>query len=304
MEKVKNVCFNNWCCGSHMRFEGSLSETLTRSVNMGMCSVQFFMGNPKNVHSRTEISESDIKSCHQIIKNFPINVFSHFPYCVNLTGSISTKCLAWEEKNEKTDKEAQIKCENNIKSSLRSIEYELEVLANFKTKTGVVIHPGNWFDRKQGLNAISKSINKIKFPPNSTLLLENSAGQGNSLATTLSELKQIYDGLNENQKSHVGICIDTCHLFAYGDYDIRKKSEVDRFMSDFDKLFTRDKLKLIHLNDSTTDFKSRKDNHALIGEGYIWKNNLEPLIYFLNCVKGIPLVLETIPDDIFTIADL
>lgn len=294
MKSKQTIHFNNWCCGSHMSFNGSISDTLTDSLNMGMYSVQFFMGNPKSVKSRAKVTETDIKKCNEIISTTPINVFSHFPYCVNLAGSITNRCLAWnDEKNEDT-----------IMTSIKSIEYELSILAQFKTKNGVVIHPGNWFDREKGLLAIAKSINKINFPIGSTLLLENSAGQGNSLATTLTELKKIFDNLNETRKSHVGICIDTCHLFAFGDYDIRKISEVDRFLTDFDKHFERSKLKLIHLNDSTTDFKSRRDNHALIGTGYIWKDNLDSLRYFLNKTNGIPIVLETVPDDIFTISDL
>ena len=216
-----------------------------------------------------------------LINNFPVNVFSHFPYCVNLAGSIGNKYLAWsDEKNS----------ESVLLASLKSIEYELGTLAKFdKVKNGVVIHPGNWFDRKEGLLAIAKSINRINFPVNSTLLLENSAGQGNSLAS---------------KQSCIGICIDTCHLFAYGDYDFRDIKEIDRFLKDFDTLFGRSKLKSIHLNDSTKPLKSKKDNHAFIGTGCIWKDNLSSLVYLLNKTKGIPIVLETSPSDMEIIENL
>lgn len=289
---------NNWLVGSHMRFRDNIADTVISSLNKNMASVQFFLGNPKCISKRAYIEEADINRVKELD---PINIFTHFPYCVNLAGSISLKCLAWDDsKNEK-----RLLCESILLGGLKSIEYELKITSSFnKVKNGVVIHPGNWPDRKEGLKAIAASINKIKFPKGSTLLLENSAGQGNSLATTFEEIKAIIDDLNEEQKQYIGICIDTCHIFAYGDYDLRECKEVDRMLSDFDKLFGRNMLKLIHLNDSTTKLKSRRDNHAFIGEGYIWKDNITSLIHLLNETAGIPTVLETTPDDMETIEHL
>ena len=135
-------------------------------------------------------------------------------------------------------------------------------------------------------------------------IIEFSAGQGTSLATTLEELHNIYTLISN--KSHVGICLDTAHLFGYGDYNLSKSSQVERLFDDFHKLFGLDKLKLIHLNDSLVPLGSKKDRHALIGTGYIWGESMESLIVlFALCKKAnIPIILETDKDDVLKIIKL
>lgn len=267
--------------GSHTQFSGNITDTLLTSIKYGMYSVQFFLGNPQST-TRTKISDSDIEKSKKICQKFPMNVYSHFPYISNLAGSVS--CLAWNGNEEQDEKTMAV---------IKSIEYELSILANFE-KNGVVIHPGNFKDRDTGLKTISKSINKINFPPNSKLILENSAGQGCSLATTFTEIKTIIDNIDDEKKKHIGVCIDTCHIFAYGDYDISKKSEIDRMFVDFDTIIGRKYLSLIHFNDSLECLGSKKDRHQLIGDGKIFLDN-SIVSYFIELSKKskIPMILET-----------
>ena len=139
----------------------------------------------------------------------------------------------------------------------------------------------NYTDRAAGLKTISESISKINFPENSKLLLENSAGQGTSLATTLQEIKTIIDGVDESKQKHLGVCIDTAHLHGYGEYDVSKISEIDRLFNDFDEIIGKELLSLIHFNDACVEFGSRKDRHFCILQGEIFKD-AEVVRYFIK----------------------
>ena len=158
-----------WNIGSHIDFKGDLFNTIENAIRKGMYSLQFFMGS-KLSYKRTKITKKDISKTQKLIDKFPISVFTHAPYCFNLAGS--KNILAWD--NNKAQ-------DNKTMNMLQNLEYEINIIGTLNG--GVVVHPGNHIDRERGLRAISKSINKIKFEGNSHLLLENSAGQGTSLAT-------------------------------------------------------------------------------------------------------------------------
>lgn len=288
-EIVRND-LQRWIVGSHIGFSGKISDTILATINHGMGACQFFMGSNKSF-ARTKITESDIEKSKGLLARFPISVFTHFPYIANLAGSSTEKLLAWT---------GSAVCDRKVENVLKNLEYELNTIAKLGIpKSGVVIHPGTFKNRVGGLKAISTSINKINFEENSQLLLENSAGQGASLATTLTELKTILDGVEKTKQKHVGICIDTCHLFAYGDYDISSSIIVENFFEDFDHILGLEKLKLIHLNDSLLPLKCKKDRHERIGCGKIWSESRDSLFKILEkCSKiGVPAVLETTTDD-------
>lgn len=280
--------------GSHIKFSKKIYDTILNAQSRGYYSMQFFMGNQYS-YKRSQIGDKDLQKCISHLQEYPLNVYTHFPYVANLAGS--KDILAWEDNK---------KMNSQITELLRGLEYELNTLAQLQTTCGVVIHPGNYPDRKKGLTAIAKSINRIKFRTGAQLLLENSAGQGTSLCTTLEEYKEIYDQLNENQKEYVGLCIDTCHLFAYGDYNFGKIEDIDRFFIDLDSKVGLDHLKLIHLNDSKMKQGSKKDRHALLGTGCIWGENYNSLRYFMNILDegNIPFVLETGPMDMYTLTQI
>lgn len=273
-----------WEVGSHTQFTKNIYNTLKRSIFLGMNVTQFFMGNPKSFQ-RHRVTVEDIQLCKKILNRFPLHVFSHFPYVANLAGSV--KQLAWAG-----DKQQDWKTQNII----NELEYELSVLSNFTMKrNGVVIHPGNYKDRKIGLSTIAKSINKINFTEGSTLLLENAAGQGCSLATTFEEIKEIIDQVDEEKQQYIGVCVDTAHICGYGEYDLSKCSEVIRMFEEFDKIIGIEKFILLHLNDSVVHLGSKKDEHACLGSGHIWAKSFDSLILLLDICKKyeIPAMLET-----------
>lgn len=282
-----------WEVGCHVGFSGKISDTVWTAINHGMYTLQFFLGNPHSFN-RSKITDGDITETLKLLKKFPIKIFSHFPYVANLAGSVSS--LAWKDDLNQNNKTLKL---------LKSLEYELHIISLFESCSGgVVIHPGSFPDRNEGLLTIAKSINKINFSTNSKLILENSAGQGTSLATTLQELKTIID--NVTKKEHIGVCIDTCHLYAYGEYDLSKTEEITRLFLDFDSIIGLKYFSLLHLNDSTQPLKSCKDRHACLTTGCIWKENIDSLITLLNICKkhNIPIVLETHGIDMITLSML
>lgn len=282
--------------GANTTFRQEIFPTLWEAINYGAYSVQFFLGNPRGLQ-RARISQTDLEKSRQVLKRFPLHVFTHFPYITNLAGTVDS--LAWDGNSD---------VDTKLTAVLEQLQYEVNLVGQLDCPNcfhGVVIHPGCHVNRTKGLKAIAASINRIDFAPGAILLLENSAGQGRSLGTTLAELKQIYDQIELSKQHHVRICIDTCHLFAAGQYDLGKRTDIDRFWADITVIFP-DQLQLIHLNDSVEDWNSRKDRHACLGTGRIWTGKLDLLLYFLQqCEKRkVPLILETHGMDMITIAAL
>ena len=250
---------NNVYLGSHIPFQGSLKNTIQFALENSMNTLQFFLGSPKS-YSLYNVTDDDLSEAVNLSEHFDIPVFSHAKYLYNLAGS--KKSLAWNGDSNQDRK---------TKNIIRLLETELGVLSNFK-RNGVIVHPGNYTDREAGIKAISESISKIDFPENSKLLLENSAGQGTSLATTLQEIQTIILGVDESKQKYLGVCIDTAHLHGYGEYDVSKISEIDRLFEDFDEIIGKERLSLIHFNDACVPFGSRKDRHFCILQGEIFKD--------------------------------
>lgn len=291
----KTIYHLNWIIGAHTGFSKRICDTLWTSINYGMHTTQFFMGNQRSFN-RARISFNDISECKKILKRWPMHVFTHFPYTANFAGSV--KQLAWDGDDEQDRKTMHI---------INQLQYEASVLSNFDTLlNGVVIHPGSFPDRKKGMKAIAASLNRINFTDGGKVLLENCAGEGSKIPATLKELAYIFEHIDKDKQENIGVCIDTCHLFAVGDYDLRQVSEIDRLFEDFDRLLGMSRWTLLHLNDSETEKGARVDLHACIGSGHIWGESFDSLIHLLNkCKKhGIPAVLETHGLDMLTLACL
>lgn len=155
-------------------------------------------------------------------------------------------------------------------------------------------HPGsslNKISTENCLALIAESINiALDKTKGVTAVIENTAGQGNNLGNEFWQLKYIIDRIED--KSRIGVCLDTCHTFAAG-YDII--NEYDKVFDEFDKTVGFQYLCGMHLNDSKKAFASRVDRHECIGEGLIGKAFFERLILDAR-FDNIPLILET-PDD-------
>lgn len=273
--------------GGHLGFSGKVFPTIAAAIEDGMMTVQFFMGNPKSAWKRTLLTDDDIEASRALLRRFPMNVFSHFPYCANLAGRSKVGELAWS---------GNTAVDGSLTGVMEALELELATMARLRSgRSGVVIHPGSYPDRAIGHATVAHTLNRIKFAEDSVLLLENCAGEGNKLCRTFDEIRGVLDLVNEDQRKHVKVCVDTAHLWGQGDYDLSTVAGIDAMFEDFDRSLGISAFYLLHLNDSRVPMGSKKDAHACLGEGYIWGNGFGSLIRLMERCKeyGIPMVLET-----------
>jgi deoxyribonuclease-4 len=141
-----------------------------------------------------------------------------------------------------------------------------------------------------GLERIVKAINSaFSAAENSVmLLLENTAGTKNSMGGSFGDIAGIIDALDTKR---VGICLDTCHLFAAG-YELRTPEGLDRTIDDFNSSIGLEKLRLVHLNDSKGGLGSGLDRHEHIGLGAIGETGFKTILGFEK-IRALPLILET-----------
>lgn len=160
-------------------------------------------------------------------------------------------------------------------------------------------HPGSHL-RKISEDAcieyIAQACNKVLDQTQGvSLVIENTAGQGSNLGHRFEHLAAIIDKVED--KSRMGVCIDTCHAFTAG-YDIRSKEAYDKTMRDFEKIVGFKYLMGMHLNDSKPPLGSRKDRHHSLGEGEIGWDAFK-FIMQDERMDDIPLILETIDPTIW-----
>ena len=157
-------------------------------------------------------------------------------------------------------------------------------------------HPGSHLKRiddEGSLKRIAESINmSLERTSGVTAVLENTAGQGSNLGFRFEHLAYIIDRIDD--KSRVGVCLDTCHTFAAG-YDLRTAEACDATFAEFDRIIGFNYLRGMHLNDAMRPLGSRIDRHSPLGDGEIgW----ECFNYIARDARfdNIPLILET-PDE-------
>ena len=156
----------------------------------------------------------------------------------------------------------------------------------------LVSHPGNHMgDLESGLrrnaDAITEALERV--PGRCILAMEATAGSGTSLGGRFEELAKIIEYVPEPHRSRMGVCTDTCHLYAAG-YDLGK--DFDGVWNRFDDVVGRERLKAMHLNDSKTPFNSRRDRHELIGEGALGPKPFRRIVRDERFAT-IPKVIET-----------
>jgi deoxyribonuclease-4 len=159
---------------------------------------------------------------------------------------------------------------------------------------GLVIHPGSYVDssEEQGLRQIVRALDQALAHTDGMQVevwLETTAGQGSSLGYRFEHLQFLLDEVASNER--LGICIDSCHLFAAG-YPLASAAEYDGTMEQFDRTVGLDRVRAFHLNDSKRPLGSRVDRHEHIGEGQL---GLTPFRRIINDPRfaDLPMYLET-----------
>jgi deoxyribonuclease-4 len=160
-------------------------------------------------------------------------------------------------------------------------------------------HPGSHLmqiDEDKCLERISESLNiALAQTQGVTAVIENTAGQGSNLGFRFEHLAKIIDGVED--KSRVGVCIDTCHAFAAG-YDLRTVEECEKTFRHFEDVVGFKYLRGMHLNDAKSEFNSRVDRHHSLGQGNIGNTVFSWMMRDAR-FEGIPMILETVDPEIW-----
>lgn len=253
--------------GCHLSISKGFYEMGKDAVSINANTIQFFTRNPRGGAAKP-IDEEDVRKFKELAKEHGIeNLLAHAPYTLNA-------CAATENIREFA--------KNTMKDDLKRMEYFPGSYYNF--------HPGSHVGQgvETGIDYIVEMLNGIITKKQTTkVLLETMAGKGSEVGRNFQEIKQIMDRVN--LKEHIGVCLDTCHIFD-GGYDIVNK--LDEVIEEFDKVIGLENLYAIHLNDSMNQLESHKDRHAKIGEGNI---GLEAITRIINHPKlrHLPFFLET-----------
>ena len=157
-------------------------------------------------------------------------------------------------------------------------------------------HPGSHLKKistEECLDRVAESINiALRATKGVTAVIENTAGQGSNVGFAFWQLKRIIDGVED--RSRVGICLDTCHSFAAG-YDLSSELACERTFEEFDREVGFQYLRGVHLNDALRPLGSRIDRHTPLGEGQIGWDCFR-FIARDSRFDDLPLILET-PDE-------
>ncbi|WP_064560072.1 deoxyribonuclease IV [Buttiauxella brennerae] len=264
--------------GAHVSAAGGLENAAIRAHELEATAFALFTKNQRQWRAAPLTDEviSNFKRACEKYHYGPGQILPHDSYLINLGHPV-------EEALEKSR-------EAFIDEMERCMQLGLTLL-NF--------HPGSHLmqiPEEECLVRIAQSINiALDKTEGVTAVIENTAGQGSNLGFRFEHLAAIIDGVED--KSRVGVCIDTCHAFAAG-YDLRTEANCEETFADFDRIVGFEYLRGMHLNDAKSAFGSRVDRHNSLGEGNIGHT---PFAWIMrdNRFDGIPLILETTNPDIW-----
>ncbi|KAG2476080.1 MAG: putative endonuclease 4 [Nitrosopumilales archaeon] len=261
--------------GCHVSISGSIDKAVDNATERDCTAFQIFTRSPRSWHAK-DLVDADVKSYKEKLDQSEIDRFAtvaHMPYLPNLATpnqDVYTK-------------------------SLNTLVKEVERCG----KLGIpylVTHLGSHLGtgEENGIKRIVKGLEKAATLKNDVMiLLENTAGQKNSVGSDFTQLGSIFSKLKPAKR--FGVCFDTCHTFAAG-YDLRTEKGVKETFEKFDDSVGLEHLKILHLNDSKGELGSNLDRHYHIGLGGIGEKGMSAVIKLMN-KKKIPIILETPIDD-------
>jgi deoxyribonuclease-4 len=255
--------------GAHVSTSGGPATAPGRGAAIGATALQLFTKTP-NMWREPEVTPEIAAAFRRARDEHPFGaIVSHDSYLINLASP---------------DPELRAKSQQAFRGELtRSQALGLD---------GIVSHPGNFIDDhdagiERNAGAITEALRAV--PGTVMVYLETTAGSGTVLGRTFEELRDIRDLIGSDVRERVGFCADTCHLYSAG-YDL--VNDFDGVWDAWDRIIGLQHLRCLHLNDSKNPFASRKDRHALIGEGSL---GTEPFRRIMTDPRfaHIPKLLET-----------
>ncbi|KAK6954330.1 hypothetical protein Daesc_004297 [Daldinia eschscholtzii] len=258
--------------GAHVSSAGGVHNSINNAVHIGANAFALFLKSQRK-WTNPPIAQEAVDGFQSLSKQHKFEVHKHClphgSYLVNLA----------QAEKEKADQ-----AYNSFLDDLKRCESLGIKLYNF--------HPGNTNgdSRPAAIGRIAAQLNKAHKATSTVItVLENMAGQGNVIGSTFEDLRDIIELVED--KSRVGVCIDTCHAFAAG-YDLRSPEAFEETVSKFNNIVGAKYLKAFHINDSKAPFDSHRDLHANIGTGFL---GLRAFHNVMNhaAFQDMPMVLET-----------
>lgn len=264
--------------GAHVSAAGGVENAPLKAIEIGATAFALFTKNQKQWQANP-LSEASIEAftanCHK--GNFgPASILPHDSYLINLG-------------NPEPD---------GLKRSRAAFVEEMKRCEQLGL-TALNFHPGShkkMIPEEECLKIIAESINvSLDQTEGVTAVIENTAGMGGHVGYSFEHLAYLIK--NTSDRNRVGVCLDTCHLFAAG-YDLRTEKTYHSTMERFDRIVGFKYLRGMHLNDSKTKLGSRVDRHHSLGKGEL---GLTPFRFIMNDprMEEIPLILETIDSDLW-----
>lgn len=252
--------------GCHLSASAGNAAMVKTALSIGANTFAFFTRNPRGSKAK-KVDPADAAKAVTLLKEHSFApLVAHGAYTMNL-------CTA--------DPDARKFASEVLEDDLRRMEALPGNFYNF--------HPGSHVGQgtEAGIEYIAAALkNALRHGYPVTVLLETMAGKGSEIGGRFEELKAIVDAVGSK---HVGICLDTCHVYD-GGYDV--VSDLDGVLSEFDRIIGLDRLCALHLNDSKNAFASHKDRHEVLGGGSL---GLETFRKIVNhpVLKDKPMILET-----------
>ncbi len=264
-----------------MSIAGGLDRALLRGQEVGCDTIQVFTKSNRQWRAKP-LAEREVAAFRAALDATGIHpVVAHDCYLLNLA---APRAPVW-------------------KRSVAAFRIELDRAERLGIPY-LVTHPGSHggAGEAEGAARVAEALNVLHaaLPRHRVqVLLETTAGQGSSLGHRFEQLAGILDGVEEAER--VGICLDTCHLFAAG-YDLASDAGYRRTMRELADCLGLSRVKAVHLNDSQQGLGSRVDRHAHIGEGRLGLGAFRRLLNDPG-LRGLPMILETPKDGDFIAAD-
>ena len=264
--------------GAHVSAAGGVENAVLRAHELEATAFALFTKNQRQWRA-ADLTDKTINAFREACEKYHFSgaqILPHDSYLINLGHPVA---------------EALEKSRLAFLDEMQRCEQLGLTLLNF--------HPGSHLQQipeQQCLKLIAESINiTLDQTQGVTAVIENTAGQGSNLGFCFEHLAEIIHHVED--KSRVGVCIDTCHAFAAG-YDLRSVEDCEATFREFDKVVGFNYLRGMHLNDAKSEFGSRVDRHHSLGEGNIGNTVFSWLMKDPR-FDGIPLILETVNPDIW-----
>lgn len=271
--------------GIHLSIGKGLDITARNAAEMGIETFQVFLRNPRGSGFRVWESREVQQFKDTVNKHSIAPVVAHIPYIVNPAS----------QRDDLYELAQRVITEDLNRGDLINVQY-------------LVLHPGSRGDAptEEAMDRLINLVNNILggYDGKAMMLIETMSGMGKEICSSFDEMKMLWQGIKHKDK--LGICFDTCHLFAAG-YDMVTPEGISQVLEELDDKVGVQHVKVVHVNDSQKEIGSRIDRHAAIGTGQIGTEGFTNLMKN-PVLKQLPFILETptatIKQDLQTLRDI